>query len=1078
MEQNLIPLNYDFSYAYGCLEDIPIQNKTLDTTFTPEQEKMVLMEIFNQTDGHNWRIRTHWGNHSVSHCLWYGITCDHSGRYVVSVNLIENNLSGTLPGSLWILRNLLCLCISHNNRLFGNISNILFANMTSLLRVDLAFNKLYGRIPGESLVKMKSLGKIQLCCQVGHEGLSGKIPEDIGNLTDLQVLSLGESILYGSIPKNIAKLQKLWFLELQSVKHLRGGFENLFNLSSLRYMHLSHAGLNGTLPDQFGLYFPGMIQCLLGGNNFTGGIPSTVGNMTNLTILFLADNNFCGQIPKSIGLNPSLRDADFSGNNFTSFEKGIQFKSASLEVLILANNKQFTSSLDDFLEAIKQLSKLRILNISGCHFYGGIPEKLWSQFQNLIFLDLSKNRLSNEIPSPSAVNMFFLSWLDASSNNLSGQLPQVTISSLKVLNVSNNSLLHEADEPKPLPSFMEVDYTTLTHRNASDNFTCPNLRLKYNNGLVIVDPSYYRYRLCICDIGYYGSGKTCLPCMVGAVCRNQTNLAQDMVMKTGYWPSPSYQNVTHMVECSRALGINRLENTSCNPMGTCNCWLKEGNTSKDRPLTICRKSCLCRIGSKDRFCSRCEDGYYKQGNLCYACRKKKTSVYILASLVFLTVVFLILAFTVFYKKNRFLSVVFAFLQIILLAILAMSHFIPSWLFELNVIALIVGLAGKGNTARGILNISIFYFQTLDAMISNAADVWPDEVLETQRHMSSVFNFRFSGLACDMPRLFTPLGELVSLILLPLICITAIWLYYGICYLVLRLRHLHDRQFRLRNSCLQLSIVSLNLTYFPIVKKTASVLAPCREDKGYHYLLEAPWIKCNGHLHNLLQAFGWLAVVLYVIGVPFGVFLPLLRMKVSRRDLLTPEEQKALDSWLGSIYLPYRREFRSYFEIVFLLRRMLVAFSLSFIPRASSFQVIAVCFVLLVSLCFQFRFRPFEDSYQAIALENSVEALVLLTLHFSFVNIRYAALDKEFSFAIIWIIVVVNVVLVCFIVLCIILLFGKAHLVQTPQAVPQSEEDKVPRDEENEQSVPDGHIHTPTKPLISNGPEELYGTFDE
>ena len=73
------------------------------------------------------------------------------------------------------------------------------------------------------------------------------------------------------------------------------------------------------------------------------------------------------------------------------------------------------------------------------------------------------------------------------------------------------------------------------------------------------------------------------------------------------------------------------------------------------------------------------------------------------------------------------------------------------------------------------------------------------------------------------------------------------------------------------------------------------------------------------------------MVLYVIGVPFGVFLSLLRKNnVSRRDQLPLEEQETLDSWLGSIYLLYKKEFRSYFEIFFLMRRMLIAFSLSFI----------------------------------------------------------------------------------------------------------------------------------------------------
>ena len=387
-------------------------------------------------------------------------------------------------------------------------------------------------------------------------------------------------------------------------------------------------------------------------------------------------------------------------------------------------------------------------------------------------------------------------------------------------------------------------------------------------------------------------------------------------------------------------------------------------------------------------------------------------------------------------------------------------------------ALFVGLAERGKAARGILKISVFYVQTLDALISNN-DIWPKEVLETQRYISNVFNFHFSGLACVIPRLFTPLGELASLILLPVVCIVGIGFYYGLGYLlfaVVRLGNLQERRFRLRNTCLQLSVVSLNLTYFPIVKKTVSVLARCGEDYDYHYLREAPWIECKGHVYTTLQVLGWLAMVLYVIGVPFGVFLPLLRKHhVATRNQLPPQEQETLDSWLGSIYLPYKKEFRSYFEICFLMRRMLIAFSLSLITRASSFQTIAVCFVLLLSLCFQLLFRPFNDSYRKIPLENTMEALVLLTLHFSFVNIRYAVQKPESSAPIVWMLVTVNAVLLFGIVLSTILLLGRGRTVQVPFVADEKVAD--------EQLAPDYRTDSPFSVLVRNGPEEQYGTFD-
>jgi len=128
-----------------------------------------------------------------------------------------------------------------------------------------------------------------------------------------------------------------------------------------------------------------------------------------------------------------------------------------------------------------------------------------------------------------------------------------------------------------------------------------------------------------------------------------------------------------------------------------------------------------------------------------------------------------------------------------------------------------------------------------------------------------------------------------------------------------------------------------LTHFPTVKKKASLFPRCGEDDNYPYLSEAPWIGCKGHVYTTLQVLVWLAMVLYMTEVPFRVFLPLLRRNiVATRDKLPPQVQEALDILRGSLYLPYKKEFRSCFEILLLVRRMLVAFSLSLITSASSF----------------------------------------------------------------------------------------------------------------------------------------------
>ncbi|KAL9987491.1 hypothetical protein ACROYT_G001807 [Oculina patagonica] len=105
-----------------------------DTSFTPEQERKVLLHIYNSTNGQQWYKSDGW-NRSTSHCSWYGITC-HNNSYIKTIVLAYNNLDGILPSNLWKIRNLISLCTPGNPRLHGRIGDFLFGNMSKLLTVD------------------------------------------------------------------------------------------------------------------------------------------------------------------------------------------------------------------------------------------------------------------------------------------------------------------------------------------------------------------------------------------------------------------------------------------------------------------------------------------------------------------------------------------------------------------------------------------------------------------------------------------------------------------------------------------------------------------------------------------------------------------------------------------------------------------------------------------------------------------------------------------------------------------------------------------------------------------------------
>ena len=106
-------------------------------------------------------------------------------------------------------------------------------------------------------------------------GITGSIPPEIGNLTNLTYLNLQLNQLTGSIPPEIG---------------------NLINLES---MSISWNQLSGSIPPEIG-NLTNLTYLDLRNNQLTGSIPPEIGNLTNLIYLSLYYNQLTGEIPESI----------------------------------------------------------------------------------------------------------------------------------------------------------------------------------------------------------------------------------------------------------------------------------------------------------------------------------------------------------------------------------------------------------------------------------------------------------------------------------------------------------------------------------------------------------------------------------------------------------------------------------------------------------------------------------------------------------------------------------------------------------------------------------------------------------
>ena len=323
----------------------------LDAQVT-EADKVILMDLYNATNGANWTNNTNWGTtEDVS--TWYGITV--LANKVVTIDLNRNNLDGSIPVSLGQLTSLLYLKLD-SNKISGSIP-VELGNLSNLLQLYLGGNQLSDPIPGE-LAGLSNLKWLNL----SDNQLTGTIPEWLGQMDLLEYLQLSVNNLTGSIPSQLGDLANLKWLNLGE-NQLEGNIPvTLGQISGLEQLYLDGNQLSGTIPKELGQLLA--LQWLkLGQNELSGAIPAELKTLTNLELLYL-DGNQLDAIPSDLGLLTGLEWLNLSNNQFTG----------------------------DIPAGIWQLTNLQLLYLNENQFTGGIPGTL-GQFIKLKWLDFDSNQL-------------------------------------------------------------------------------------------------------------------------------------------------------------------------------------------------------------------------------------------------------------------------------------------------------------------------------------------------------------------------------------------------------------------------------------------------------------------------------------------------------------------------------------------------------------------------------------------------------------------------------------------------------------------------------------------------------------
>ncbi|KAK9689495.1 hypothetical protein RND81_09G062800 [Saponaria officinalis] len=336
-------------------------------------------------------------------CKWEGIKCDNDTHHVIAVNLRSSGIKGSIHSnsSIFLLHRLQYLSLSQNDMSVSAISPK-FGEFRFLKHLDLSASSFrpcsfglnfssvqFSSIQFSSVQFSSSLHKLTLI----------SVQFSSVQLHSVQfssaLISPKEQGLSGKVPSEIAQLTQLRYLDLSQNANLNmPNFAGIIvNLTELRHVDISFVNVNDR-------------------------IPKSLVNLSSLTFLGLSECQLQGELPVDILTLTHLKFLDISDNYVYSNVKLFHNWNNSLEYLDLSF-VNFSSSLPPFLQG-RQPHQLSVLRLEQCNMHGLIPTWVWNTSQQI---DLGSNYLT----SPSAdflskITTLTLVQLALDDNNLHGNI--------------------------------------------------------------------------------------------------------------------------------------------------------------------------------------------------------------------------------------------------------------------------------------------------------------------------------------------------------------------------------------------------------------------------------------------------------------------------------------------------------------------------------------------------------------------------------------------------------------------------------------------------------------------------------